>query len=275
MKKPLLIADSGGSKTDWCRISPDGSTNFFTTRSYHPIYWNEGFFAEEKAFWNNSMHVAGEKLIFFGAGCLRDFNAQFLRKEFLDMGFSEVQVFSDVHAAGKALLGDRTGTIAIMGTGSVAAHFEAGELRSIYGGLGHILGDEGSGYYFGKLLLTKLLNNELTDLEFKLYDKLGDRNTILAEVYGEKSKEYIASLSKRLAEWELTELYSIHAENFKAFLKPLENKGLKPELAVCGSYAFHMQDVLRYSLREEGWELTEVIERPIHKLTEYFLKTSF
>lgn len=275
MRKPLLIADSGGSKTDWCRISPDGNLNFFTTRSYHPVYWNALFFEEERKFWKEAMHNSGEDLIFYGAGCLRETTALKLRKEFLKMGFENVQVYSDVHAAGKALLGEESGTIAILGTGSVVATFNMGQLDSIYGGLGHVLGDEGSGYFFGKLLLTKLLNGEFGELDSKLFNLLGDRSTIMSEVYGENGKEYIASLAKRSAEWNLDELNTVHAENFRAFLKLIKNKGLVPEISVSGSYAYHVQDVLKQTLKEEGWELGKVLERPIHAIAEYFLKTTF
>ena len=275
MRNPLLIADSGGSKTDWCRISPDGNMNFFTTRSYHPVYWNAMFFEEVSNFWKGAMHIEGEELIFFGAGCLRDENALKLIKEFRDIGFDNVQVYSDVHAAGKALLGDESGTIAILGTGSVAASFNNGQLETIHGGLGCLLGDEGSGYFFGKLLVTKLLNGELDGLDSKLFELLGDRSTIISEVYGVNGKEYIASLAKRSAEWNLDELNSVHAENFRAFLKPLKNKGLQPKISLSGSYAFHFQDVLIEVFEEEGWELGKVLERPIHALAEYFLKTSF
>ncbi len=47
MKFIRLIADSGGTKTDWCGIDEQKEKHSFTTESYHPIVIDTDFTARE------------------------------------------------------------------------------------------------------------------------------------------------------------------------------------------------------------------------------------
>ena len=51
MKKSYLIADSGGTKTDWCFVDVLGNKNYFTTASYHPNLMSEEWIETNKSFW--------------------------------------------------------------------------------------------------------------------------------------------------------------------------------------------------------------------------------
>ena len=152
--------------------------------------------------------------------------------------FASVFVASDVHAAGFATVGSGSGAVAILGTGSVLAIFENGKLCELRGGLGYILGDEGSGFYFGKLVLENLLNGNLPETEQVLFNLFGDRKHILSACYGDHGKQYISQVASMVKDLQSNELYELHKENIRLFC----NKYIKDlpfeQVSFCGSYAF-------------------------------------
>jgi glucosamine kinase len=70
--------------------------------------------------------------------------------------FARTKVVTDGVAAVKGALGDSDGIVAAIGTGSVFVAQRAGQQREI-GGKGLILGDEGSGAWIGRALLSAAL----------------------------------------------------------------------------------------------------------------------
>jgi glucosamine kinase len=66
------------------------------------------------------------------------------------------RVETDAIAAAKGALGARDGIVAALGTGSVFARQQGGQIQQI-GGWGLVLGDEGSGAYLGRGLLAQAL----------------------------------------------------------------------------------------------------------------------
>jgi glucosamine kinase len=272
-REPILVADSGGTGTDWCYVDADGVKTYFSGRSYHPIYWNPVFIEEEKKYWNERSALLTAKLDFFGAGCLGESNALKIKEIFHSFGFSSVSVHSDLHAAAFSLLKDQSGTFAILGTGSVAAQIENRNIFNVTGGLGHLLGDEGSGYYFGKILIQKLLNGSLNDAFSKdLWEMLGDKSTILQKVYGSESRAYLSGLSKSVIGSDHAELTKIHTENIDLFFQSIVEKvDVSNGISLVGSYAFYNTSVVVKVAEKYGVEVKEILEKPIEKLTEYIM----
>ena len=99
---------------------------------------------------------------FFGAGCLREENQLKMLAAFEQLGMRNVSVKSDILAGYLATSDQESGFVAIVGTGSVIGRIENREVSEIYGGLGYLNGDEGSGYYFGKLIIEKILANHFS-----------------------------------------------------------------------------------------------------------------
>lgn len=95
-----------------------------------------------------------------------------------------VPIVSDVNLASMALLNKNQSLGVILGTGSVFF-----TKKQVYGGFGHSLGDEGSGYYFGKLVLKKYLEefeeNYVSDLRLKV-----------EKYFGKSGREILASALK-------------------------------------------------------------------------------
>jgi len=70
--------------------------------------------------------------------------------------FASVRIETDAVAAVKGALGAEDGIVAALGTGSVFGLQRAGHVRQI-GGWGLVLGDEGSGAWIGRALLSRAL----------------------------------------------------------------------------------------------------------------------
>lgn len=276
MKKSILIADSGGTSTSWCFISQNGEKHFFEGISYHPLHWGDEFIEKEKVFWQKHNEYSNVDLHFFGAGCLAENNAQRMKLILLQLGFDNVTVKSDLHASALSLYGNKKGVFAILGTGSVAGYVENGEISQMKGGLGYILGDEGSAFTFGRLLVRFLLDRKLSDeLSKELFSLLGDKSVILQQVYGQNGRNYLANLAQQCSEIISDEIQFIHELNISNFLNSLESiREIKKGISFSGSYAFYQRHLIKEILIEKQIPLLNVIQNPIEALSDYFIKTA-
>jgi len=257
----VIIGESGGTKTDWVIVRNNTVIDSFTGTSLHPLNWSEAFFYENKQFWLNKNTGEVSRMELFAAGCYNPQNAEVLQSEFRKIGF-DVRVRSDLHAAGFALYGStQGGKTGIMGTGSVVFDFSHGEVSNVIGGLGYLKGDQGSAYYFGKLLLEKYDNNELSGLQKESAEKL-----FSVEKPEVEDRYHVARLSLRSAEFG-EQFRFVHEENIHAFIS---THHLSPgdHIALAGSYAWYQQDIIRSVLKETGIEVTDIIERPIARLID-------
>ncbi len=271
----ILVADSGGTRTDWCLIDENANKHLFETASYHPNEWSESFFEEQSVFWESYPNKDEIKLYFFGAGCLNEDKQQVLCDFFGKFGFASVEVASDIQAAGHATIGGGTGAVAILGTGSVLAIFDNGKVKELRGGLGYTLGDEGSGYYFGKLVIENLLNGNLPNTEKALFALFGDRKHILSACYGDHGKVYISEVAVMVKNLNSLELNELHKKNIRLFCEKCVKDLPFHEICFCGSYGYYRQNDVREVLAEFGKSVGQIHERPILPVTEYLLKHTF
>lgn len=114
-------------------------------------------------------------------------------------GFARVSHGSDAKSAVAAGLGKRDGIVVIMGTGSVA-FAQCGGIQTRIGGYGYLLGDEGSGFSFGRdALLTALQCEDGSGDASKIYDLVKARcqgKTVL-----EKLGSFYEGGKRRIAEY--------------------------------------------------------------------------
>jgi glucosamine kinase len=276
MINSILIADSGGSKTDWCFVNTDGIKEYFSTSSFHPQVWGRDFEQQFLGYFSTKENYKQAHVIFYGAGCASVENQKQLIQYFQTWGFNKIEVKSDLLGACQATLGNNSGVMGILGTGSVVCTYNGNEIQEIHGGLGYLLGDEGSGYYVGKLLLADLLsgtmNPKLSEILFQL---LGYRDEILSKAYSSEGRFYIASLAKLMAEKgdnPLIEVY--HLKNIQLFvqkyIQPI--KLVEKEISFVGSYALFKRNLVEQELNKIGWQLNQVVHKPIESLTNYLLK---
>lgn len=268
-EKSVLIADSGGTKTDWCLITAD-HCYFFSTESYHPNTLSSPSKLELIPFWKDLTQKLAVSCHFYGAGCSTEENQTKIKNHFTsEANFIQFDVASDLVAAGIALLVKEEGYVGILGTGSVLTYYKNTQIAEIIGGFGYLLGDEGSGYYFGKLVLQKYLNNELSEaLTSLLETQYGNRSSILKNCYSKEGKTFISGIQIHSESVKIEfEINQIHLENIELFLTTyLPKETAKKEISFVGSYAYYQKEILKTTLEKLGWKLRNVIQKPIEEL---------
>lgn len=265
--KSVIIADSGGTKTDWCKVDAQGNQIFLHTRSYHPAQWTEEIAHEQREFWLQHPDWLQAELYFFGAGCFRKEPSSRMRLTLQALGFEQVRVSSDVHAAAWAALGKSAGWVAIMGTGSVLIEWDGAEVKQIVGGLGHESGDEGSGYRFGRMVYDRFLLGNLSPEQRKSFERCVDIRKIELSRAELMEKSAMAAIAKALSEEASYD--PIHIENIEEFIHSV--RAQIPDntpLHFVGTYAWHRRDDLARILSEHGLAFAGNIEKPIGRLVE-------
>src|SRR5690606_11357754 len=149
----ILVADSGSSKSDWILALPDSKPLSFSTKGLNP------FFVSEKEIERVIQNVPEiipyidevSEVYFFGSGCSspdrRELVSNALSRLFTN-AFIDVEI--DLIGSAYATCGDRKGYIATMGTGSDISFFDGENILPSRQGIGYVLGDEGSGVWYGK-----------------------------------------------------------------------------------------------------------------------------
>lgn len=274
MYQPLLIADSGGTKTDWCYIDSHHKKYFLTTESYHPSNWSQDFIERISDFWENLPDYKSAELHFFCAGCLKPEKSTELNSIFNKVGFRKVTVKSDLHAAGVALYGNENGNVAILGTGSVFFKWKELEVMDIRGGLGFEKGDEGSGFYFGKLLYQAYENSELSIEQKHIFEKHIDieslKNALINQYQIKKQFSQIAELLKD----DKNEFKDWHQENVRLFFESIGFIKHNLKIKIVGGYFAEHSSILIPFLSGLGVEVEEFIKKPIGSLVDYMAHLS-
>ncbi len=150
------------------------------------------------------------KLISLGlAGVGRAENIRTIKSIFLELGINcNILINNDAYISLVGAHGKDEGIILISGTGSIALGVNKNKDVFRVGGWGHILGDEGSGYYFGKKGLTAIMKaydgrGKSTLISDKIFRYLNITNIdeIVQYVYSDiNNKSKISNLSKLVIE---------------------------------------------------------------------------
>lgn len=278
----ILVADSGSSQSDWMLALPDGKRLAFTTKGLNPFFVNEKDIAKIIQNANEILpHAAGvTEVYFFGSGCTSPD-----RREMVSNALSQlftnafISVETDLVGAAYATCGNRKGYIATLGTGSDVSFFDGEEVLPTQQGIGYVLGDEGSGVWFGKQLVTSFLYGVMpADLaaEFESKYRL-NKEIVIKNVYQRASPNaYLASFALFMA---------AHADH--PFVDELLKKGFTEFIMtnikpfpdhgdyVChfvGSIAYFFIEQLREVCEQRGVKIGKVLSRPINELFNYVIQ---
>ncbi len=276
----ILIAESGSTKTNWLTAEKE----LHETIGFNPLFFTSGEIYEELLKHKDLGKLRGKPLeiYFYGASCSSKERKEIVHKalEKFFTGATKINVDHDMTAAAFATCGGKPGIACILGTGSNSCIFD-GE-KVLEGGptlgLGYILGDEGSGAYFGKKLLSRFLYRELPEATSKiLSDDYGlDKNKIYDAVYTKPhANVYLASFAPVMGDSPDKEyMAKLAEEGFTEFFEHniccYENYRQYPVHFV-GSIAYFFKDELKKVANHFGCTLGVVDKNPAHRLLEYHL----
>lgn len=281
----LGIADSGSTKCDWRIVAEDKTYIDYATIGINPYFHNADVIEAELLKNEQLMRVAEEvkALFFYGAGCssteLKRTAEQGLSRIFPN---AEIYVDHDLVAAAFAVYKDDPCIACILGTGSNSCHFDGDIVREEVPALAYILGDEGSGSYFGKKLLSDFLYKRLPqNIHDSLFDKFGlTKDIIIERVYMKPhANVYLASFMKFITGFKsepyvqdmilegIGKFLDIHVTCYRDFEKVKTN--------FIGSVAYYHEDLLRQAAEMRNIQVGKIIKKPIDGLYDYHIKNYF
>lgn len=290
----ILIADSGSTKTDWVLIhtKPDLSepspqetfVSSFHTQGINPVYMSEQdivdvFDNELKAQFPSDVpfDYSMLKVRFYGAGCREDMipkmQSAFARS--LHTDDKNIEVYSDMMGAARALCGNQEGIACILGTGSNSCLYDGQRIESNISPMGFILGDEGSGAVLGKCFLNLLYKGEVCQSlkdDFIQQTQLS-MSDIINKVYrAPLPNRFLASLVPFIHQHlHMEEVRQMVIDNFRQFFVKNIRHYQSPQFKVhfVGSVAYYFADCLREAASIEGYEIGEICQSPIEGLVKY------
>lgn len=277
----ILVADSGSTKTDWIAGLPGSEPQQFSTPGFNPFFQDYDFIT--KSLHANAAlkairgHV--KAIFFFGSGCSSPERKEQIRVPLSDF-FTAADVIVDHDMLGCALsvCEGRAGIACILGTGSNTCLFNGTGLEPVRHGLGYVLGDEGSGSYFGKKLLSAYVYQNLpADLQKAFTARHPvTKEEILFHVYKQPAPNvYLASFAPFLSEnighpWIKTLIKNAFREFFETNVLSYQESSTLP-VHFTGSIAYCFRDFLAETAGTFSLKLGNVIQKPVNGLAAYFL----
>lgn len=277
----IIIADSGSSKTNWVISGGESGLQRINTTGLNPNFSSSSHISSvvEENILPASGKKEGIKIFFYGSGCSDKLMCNkvkdAIKRVYTD---AEIEVNTDLLGAARAVLGKNKGIACILGTGSNSCLYDGRSIVSNIPPLGFILGDEGSGAYLGKRLLSDYLKGIMpADVSGMFSEKYQtDKDLVIEKVYrGEFPNRYIASFVFFLRD-NINKPYchSLVEDAFSDFI----NRNVrfydnydKLKIGFTGSIAWHFEDILRKVLQSYGLQQGEIIREPIDKIMDYHI----
>jgi N-acetylglucosamine kinase-like BadF-type ATPase len=277
----VLIADSGSTKCDWVLIDGDKRQDY-STMGFNPFFHNEDIISN--AIKNNTelfSHANDIKLLFlYSAGCSSK-ELKLVVERGLRNCFPKANIYvdHDLVAAAFSTYSGTSGISCILGTGSNSCYFDGDIVKEQVPALGYILGDEGSGSYFGKKVLADFLYKKLpAKLNDDLVNQFGlSKDNIFEHVYMRPhANVYLASFMKVISEnKDLPYVQEMIFDGMVHFLKNhvcCFSNYQKVPVHFIGSIAYYHEDILKKAAASLGITVGNIIQKPIYGLVDYHLQ---
>ena len=218
----------------------------------------------------------GTGVIFYGAGCLGETACRRMEDVLRQsLGTSDVQVYTDLLGAARALCGRKEGIACVLGTGSNSCLYDGERIVSNVPSLGYILGDEGSSAALGRRLLSDCFKSQLPEevrAEFLARYSL-TQEEVLERVYRQPLvNRFLASFTPFLGEYRaVPEVHKLLVESFTDFLVRNVKQYHRPWLPIhcVGSIADAFSAELKEAAESLGMEMGRVLKSPIKGLVTY------
>ena len=276
----LVVVESGSTKADWM-ILRNGNETITNTQGFNPYFHSKTDILKALAANDvlNSIKDEVRQLYFYGAGCSSEELNQVI-KGGLGAFFTnaEIGVDHDLNASAFACYNGEPEIACILGTGSNSCFFDGQNMREEVPALGHLLGDEGSGNYFGKRMLADFLYKKLPQPMHDAFADMGlTKASIVERVYQKPGANvFIASLmpvlinnkdlpySQNLIRKGFQEFIDVHVKCFEEYKTC--------EVNFVGSISDLLQEELRAVCKDNGIRLGRIIRRPLQNLVNYHIK---
>jgi glucosamine kinase len=274
----ILIVESGSTKSDWIGLNGEEKSHF-TTMGLNPYFHDEQtVFNAVKG--NSELFALAsniQRIFFYGAGCSDPLLNQIIEKG-LQRAFPQanVKVDHDLTACAYSTFKGEPLISCIIGTGSNSCFYDGNTVSEAVPALGYILGDEGSGSFFGKRLLADFLYHKLPQQiqnHLSSEQKL-DKSTIVEHVYRKPNANvYLASFMPVVNTFRQTEyIQKLLHHGFGLFLEEhvqCYTNYQSVKTSFVGSVAAIFEEELKNACLTHQVNCGEIIRKPIDGLVRY------
>jgi glucosamine kinase len=278
MEKSILVIEAGASKTDF--FTNVAAWEFQTIESGYNALW--GSIKNLETILDqlpSQFPTAFDTICYYGAGCINvSINEQValaLNRKFKN---DLIEVKDDLSGAAIACFQDGSGIVSILGTGSISAKYNNGNITDKIQTLGFLAGDHGSGANLGRMIAQAWFYRELSsDIEKALLDFLeSDQQGFKTELYKSKNPAaYIANLSKFAALNRTNEkIRELLINNYRMFIQRVLKKYDNWEsetFSFSGGFVNAFTEELLEICAKENLTVGNIIEKPGHKLIDYHI----
>lgn len=262
-----LIADSGGTTTDWALVTGQ-KIRFFSSMGLHPDTITPEVTVPEAL---RPYQKKVTRILFYGSGCARTQKAAKV-KALMHKWFpaAVVQVFSDLMAIAHTGLQKQAGIVAVLGTGSSMAIYDGKNLQFPVKSPGKY-SDPGSGtdlgmnvkYMFEAGKLPPVVQQELSELTEKKQLYTNDLIPV-----------YTTYIMNNLHEPVFKQLCTARFNAFFDFYRPVITNQ-KPEIVCGGTIAWLGKNILAVIAARRSYHIKKIIRKPINLLVQYNCDTLF
>jgi N-acetylglucosamine kinase-like BadF-type ATPase len=277
----LVVVDAGSTKADW--LVHDGSrpVGSYQSMGFNPLFHDAQTVLNELSSNEGLQAIRKDvrEVKYFGAGCSSpDMNA--VIADGLGRFFTQASITVEHDLLGSALAtcGNEEGIACIIGTGSNSCWFDGKMVHEGNYGLGYVLGDEGSGSWFGKQVLREFLYHRMPEeLQSDFTSTYGlDKATVVDRVYRQPhANVWLASFTRFLTAhpdhpW-IQELVRNGFREFARFCICDYPRFKEVKVHFVGSLSHLFKARLDEVALEHGFTIGKVIKQPIEELMTYFL----
>jgi glucosamine kinase len=276
----ILIADSGSTKCDWQLLDSSGKEILeFNTMGLNPYF-------HDAPTVTRTLHAASEladkiqlisHVFFYGSGSsspeLCSIIEYGLKAVFAN---AVIVVDHDLVGAAYSTYQGAPAITCILGTGSNSCFFDGKHVSEVVPALAYILGDEGSGSYFGKQIIRDYFYHRLPkEIEEEFVDTCHlTHGELVQRVYGEDNANvFLSNFTAFLSrfpnhDYVVETLRKGFDEFISIHVKCYENWNTVPVHFV-GSIAHHFRSHLETAIEANGLIQGVFVEKPIIGLVNY------
>ena len=275
----ILIADSGSTKCSWALCDQHGKLiKEIRTIGFNPYFIDKKNILKELK--KSSLSESAKEIkevFFYGAGCSsKDKNniiEESLQSFFID---SKIIIKHDIDAACYAMYKGNPNITCILGTGSNSCFYDGKNIIENAPSLGFLIGDEASGNYFGKKILSLYFNNIMPeDLKIKFESGFeSDLSIIKENIYNNnRSNVYLSKYFPFIIENKnhpfiqdlifnaLNDFFNLHVccyENYKDL-----------EINFIGSVGYFLSEEVNIVAKKHECKIGRIVKNPIINLIDF------
>lgn len=272
-----IIADSSSTRTEWVLVDGHKIVEHAFTEGLNPYFQSRREISHtirlqlpEQFFRRRWEHV-----YFYGAGCANESRNKIMESSLVAQFRSPVTVKSDLLGAARGLLVRERGMACILGTGSNSCLYNGHDITENVKSLGFILGDEGSGAYLGKQLVSDCIKGLAPEhVIHRFYEHFATGpDRIMDAVYIDPLPNRALSRYSFFLQEMLDDayVYQLVYSSFMSFFMRNVARYDYRDIPICfvGSVACVYSDILRRAASTIGIEISKIERSSVPGLVKY------